>query len=599
MKTNDGQHPAVTHALSFRAYLRVLVTLFAVGLFVSIVIWLTIPDRVLIENAPGIVILLFKRHDVMVLAFYLILIVVMYVSWRREWNIQSRLINSSGNWLLNRFGISLVTLMVLFVCAAGVKIVFDGFALSPDEFFVDFAAASISAAYLLSPLDPAWQTLATALQPGFMQISPDHSFWSPLWRPGNAMLVALFDTVGLGLWTHSVLASACLPLIAMIAQRLWPNYRAAPLLAVLLLALSPQFLVTGMTRYAMTAHLFFGLLWLVCFLRDDRKGHAAAALVGFFAVGIHHVHIHPLFVMPFMLTLLKDRRWRLAGFYACWYSLALAYWLFWRDIAEIIARGDSSVLGDVAYLSSTTSHYLLSHSLVDIFYWIVNFFRFIAWQNLALVILCLIGLMTIKNAERPVRNLAWAILLSLLPYLLLMPSQGHGWGYRFLHPLLGNFALIAVFGWISIESRISTKIRPRLITALISLALITAVIGLPLRLYQAYQFNRPFAQASNFIAQQKADLVILDHRHIWFGLDLVRNDPLLRNRPKVLAISFIRDEQLEILCAGRQTVLIGYPELQQFGMKTTIDDPAVLQTKRNALITKLSKAGCGPLIIRP
>ncbi len=42
----------------------------------------------------------------------------------------------------------------------------------------------------------------------------------------------------------------------------------------------------------------------------------------------------------------------------------------------------------------------------------------------------------------------------------------------------------------------------------------------------------PFAAADRFLREIKEPLVIVDTTPIWYGQDLVRNDPFLANTPK-------------------------------------------------------------------
>ena len=582
--------------------IRVVLALFLFALGLSLLFHFTIPDDVLLRHPAAIVVYLFKQHDIYWIAPALILL----AAWRFRLGAPapgqvSQLAVAVEVLARHRAWPWLFAALTLALAGLGRELVFHRYALSPDEFFVEFAAASFLQGHLLSPIAEAWRDYALALQPRFVQFSADFLYWSPLWRPGNALLVALFALLKLEPWTHAVLAAGSIPLIAGLARRLWPATASAPVIAAGLLALSPQFAITAMTQYAMTAHLFFGLLWLTFYLRDTAGGHAAAAIVGFFAVGLHHFHIHPLFVLPFMVTLLWHRRWPLALFYALWYALAIGFWFFWRDLAEAWLRGDASAIGgigDLAFLSDVSWHYLTSHGPIDLLYWAVNLSRFISWQNLTMVLLAYAGLRSLRGAPLVLRQLAWAIGLSLLPYILLMPSQGHGWGYRFMHPLLGNFVLLAVHGWITVRQRLAVQERQRAAAVLIALALIAGGIGIPLRMWQAEAMTRPFALASRAIAGLDADVVLLDIRDSWFASAMVRNDPLLRNRPKVMSAQHLSAGKIKALCRGRRVLLLQHAALAQFGILAIPDDPAAAPVRRRALRQIFADAGCAPLDLK-
>src|SRR3546814_16107538 len=71
-----------------------------------------------------------------------------------------------------------------------------------------------------------------------------------------------------------------------------------------------------MTAYAMPAHLTINLCWLWFVLRRRWWADAAALTLGFFAVGLHQFHYHPLFAAPILFLLLLRKAWGRAAFYA-------------------------------------------------------------------------------------------------------------------------------------------------------------------------------------------------------------------------------------------------------------------------------------------
>src|SRR3546814_16755822 len=82
-----------------------------------------------------------------------------------------------------------------------------------------------------------------------------------------------------------------------------------------------------MTAYALPAHLTITLCWLWFVLRRRWWADAAALTLGFFAVGLHQFHYHPLFAAPILFLLLLRKAWGRAAFYALGY---LAIGLFWQ-----------------------------------------------------------------------------------------------------------------------------------------------------------------------------------------------------------------------------------------------------------------------------
>ncbi|MCB9948062.1 MAG: hypothetical protein H6842_09575 [Rhodospirillaceae bacterium] len=488
---------------------------------------------------------------------------------------------------------------VVVVAAAGSWLVFAGHPLAMDEFMALFQARALQGGALIPALPADWADFAEALQPIFLRHDPTLGVWSPDYRPGNAAIVALFGAVHLAPLAEPLMAGASVALVAWLARRTWPEERHLPIIAAALLAASPQLLVTAMTPYSMTAHLFFNLAWVVLHVRDDRAGHAGALAVGFLAIGLHQVHVHPAFILPFMLSLLWRRRVWLAALYASAYAAFLLFWLFWRDIAMALEGLPHSVgVGDGGYLAEGLLRRLRSHSLADIHMWLGNLGRFVAWQNLALLPLAVAGLAQLRRAPWLVRMLAWGCLTSLLPYLLLMPYQGHGWGYRYLHVCLGSFALIAAYGWVALKRDLAPASARRTAAALVAAAAIGVVVGVPLRAVQAHRFAHPFAEAQAYVERLPVDAVLIDTAAIWYGTDLVRNDPFLRNTPKLMAVGQLTDGQLETLCRDRDVAFVGLADLSALGLRPNphVGGTAGAATQARPVADRLAAAGCTPVL---
>lgn len=505
-----------------------------------------------------------------------------------------------------------VLLLIAFtvlIIGTGTLLVYHGHALSVDEFMVRFQAAIFLHGWLIAPVSDSWISMTDALQPSFVEINKQFQFWVPGYRPGHSLLYAAFGLIGLELFVNTVLCGLCVWLIVLLARREWPDEPYAPILAAALLVVSPQFLVTGMTSYAMPAHLFASLLWLYCFTNGRLWGHAAAVTVGIFAIGLHQVHIHPAFALPFLVHLLfVERRWRLSLVYAVSYAAAVVLWTFWIEIAvwvhgfepiasQAVQSGPPKAgTGDGAfYFLNAIIVGLSRHGWQDIFLWLTNTTQFVGWQNFALLILVMIGLSQWRDMPPRVRLLALSIASTLLPYILLMPMQGHGWGYRYLHPVLGNFVLIALFGFFATRKIMTAEIRARLNAFLLAASAVTVLIALPLRFAQVEHFVRPFAAAQSFISAQPHDFVIINTTEVWYGRDLVRNDPLLNNAPKVMDARGLSKAELRRLCQNHSSVYVDFETVSGLGVKP--QEPRTEEAKAEAthVRDKMDAGGCAYL----
>ncbi len=570
-------------------------TLLVLCILTGVSWWLFLGKQAILLAPPYVAVYQVSMQDVpwFVLLATVIPLVVIAARYERTGTVLGAIVGASARI---KHPVAFITLLTFLLTALGTHWVYHAYPLSLDEFLAWFQARTFAGGHILARLPQQWNAFAEALQPIFMRYDHTHGLWVPGYRPLSAAFIALFELIGAGPYTNSILAAGSVVLVAAIAKRIWPEQPQAPVLAALFLAVSPQFLVTGMTAYAMTSHLFFNLLWLLFFLRDDRRGHLAAALTGFVAIGLHQIHIHPFFVLPFMVALLQERRVKLLAFYTIWYAAALGFWIIWRDLATAMAATNNTATvatAEGSFFLTRAFNLIREHDLVgDFILWTTNLARFLGWQAPLVLVLAYAGANTLPDAPRPVKLLAWGIITSLVPYIFFMPGQGHGWGYRYLHVALGSIALLAVHGVMVISSRSRTDdqiLHQRILTGLLIFGL---AVGIPLRLMQVEHFVRPFANADAYIKNIHVDLAIVNTMGIWFGVDLVRNDPYLQNRPIVMAVTLLNPEKLRLLCTHYKPVVIDYDSLARFGIQPRILDKGDRQKQQEQFGQFLTYAGC-------
>lgn len=479
--------------------------------------------------------------------------------------------------------------LVLLLVVAGTHYVTENFPLSLDEFWADFDAKVIAHGHLLAPVAPEWRDYVPALQPTFRREIAGNAFWMSNYLPMNAALRAVFAAIGEPALAGACLAAVAVAALAGIARRLWPERPDAAFVSVILLATSSQFLVTAMTPYAMTAHLAFNLVWLWLFLRDTRLCHGAAIVAAFVACGLHQVVFHPLFAAPFIAALWFDRRWKLALCYTLAYA---AIGLFWLSYWNLLFAAAGIIQSADAELSSLPQRIakLIDIGPGTIGFMVLNLYRFIAWLSPLLVPLAIVGVACPRPWKAPLTQLAMGIALTVLAVTVLMPFQGHGWGYRYLHGLLGSFALLAAEGWVRITDRGGPAAKAAR-TALLSGAALSFFVVLPWLGYHVHAFIRPYADAASAIAHTRADIVIVDPTDSWYGADLVRNDPFLRMGPKVLSVGELQEPQIRSLCARYDVALFGRQDMQRYGVRKA-ELPAASEGTRNNLAL-LRGLGCG------
>lgn len=439
-----------------------------------------------------------------------------------------------GPLALSVRGVALLVLAVVALCYLGRQYALLGYDLVRDEQMVAFDAFVYRHGQLVWLLPAMWREEAAALNLVFMYPVSHPVAWISTYLPGNALLhAAVGSVVDPGL-TAPILAGLCIPVFWSIARRIWPDDAEAPVVAVLLLVISGQFLITAMTTWAMTAHLFFNLVWLRLFLANRRGADIAALAIGAFATGLHQPLFHPLFVMPFGILLLVQREWSRALLIGIGYALIGMFWLAWPHWIEALVAGPGSAFGSGTNFAERAGD-AIAHNADNLAMMGANLLRFLTWQNLALLPLMLAAVPVMRRVPLAAA-LAGGFIVPILAITVLLPWQGYGFGYRYLHPVLGNAVLLAVFGWRNL-SALHDRLRP----ALITLCAGSLLVLLPTQLWFAHGIVFANSLASRTIDSSGADYALLNPSDGFGYSNLVINRPDLRNRPIRLQADNVRD----------------------------------------------------------
>jgi hypothetical protein len=505
-----------------------------------------------------------------------------------------------------------LALLVVMLGALGAHQALLDYPLSWDECLARFDALIFRSGRTVAPLAEEWRRYADALAwQSFMQPVADHAALVSAYLPVNAGLRALIGGFADERLTSPLLAALAILSAYGVGRRLWPDRRDAGFVAALLVLTSCQVLVTAMTPYAMTAHLAFNLLWLWLFLRDTRLSHAGAILIGFLACGLHQLVFHPLFAAPFIFSLYRQKRIALALVYALFYAgiglFWISYWKIGLALQDLAAPGAAPGAGAIAgtrFFVERVASLLIDYEWQSVPLMLKNSLRFIVWQNPLLLPLAalsgrafdhaafersrsnadnVIDLKELERAsrEKPVptfsqrapaqdrpyaRELLAGVLLTFAVMCLLMPYQGHGWGYRYLHGLIGNLALLAGFGWIAATRGATMREGAAMRAALFLSSAFSLCVLLPAHLEDAHAVTEPYARADAAIRRAKSDIVLIDKTGMRYGGDFARNDPFMRERPVRLALDKLSDADLAALCARYRLELFDASSGAAFGV---------------------------------
>jgi hypothetical protein len=502
------------HAVTWGIFATMLVALFGIVARFQVML-----DGLARPMATNIFFRLYALYEQPFLLLLLATAIVMAVMTRRAAR------SPDASWLdaipLPDAGTALVLGGLVFVVTVAVThLVLHGYAFSMDEFSADFQARLFARGQYEATLPPFWRPFAGGLIPVFVGFHPATWTWISVYLPVYSALKAPFVALGLGTLLNPLLAGLSIAALIVVTRRLWPNERLRPWVAILALATSSEFLVTSGSAYSMPAHLLLNLVWLWLYLRGDARSWAFALVVGVLALGLHNPFPHALFVAPFLLRLARERKWHRLGAAAVVYGAAAVVWLAWLGFARTPSAGGPGI----------TSVFSVPNLQV---LWLqgINVALLFTWQAPLVGLLVVAALCRARQFPPVLADLAWGVLLTLLVYMCFPSTQGHGWGYRYAYQVLGNIALLAAAG---APALVELTGRRRAGILLAASFVVAALVQLPLRFVDTERFVRPFAAGAEYVQTRSADVVLIHGDSIWYGRDLLRNDPFLEGQPVVI-----------------------------------------------------------------
>lgn len=522
---------------------------------------------------------LFIQQDVWLLELFFVLSILVFLSPKE---IKLPILFRSEH-------VVIATIAIMILCYLGHRLLLMGYDLSRDEQMANFDASIFARGRLTWPLPQSWQREAGALNLEFMLPIAQPVAWVSAYLPMNAVLRATVGALADPSWTGPLLTAGSLPLILGIAKRIWPADNETSTIVALILIGSGQFVITGMTAYAMPAHLFFNLLWLRLFMADRRVCDGAAILTGFVATGLHQPLFHPMFVGPFLLLTLIERRWMRLLCFVVGYGVISLFWLSWPLFIHSLMTGPNSVAAAAGTDYFSRSLQVFSLNMGNITLTAANLLRFCTWQHLLLLPFLVTGFIAAKE-DHFAGAVALSFILPIAVIAIILPYQGIGFGYRYLHGVLGNAALLAGYGWRHMNVW-REQLRPIFLRATAA----SVLVLLPVQAWMAHARYQPFASASMKIDKSGADYAVIEARDGPLMMDTVLNRADLSNRPIRLAYENIKnmDALAKRICRPGVTVAFGTdafyaPSWSYFG-----NEPQRLaSTSLTALKTPFEQAGC-------
>lgn len=424
----------------------------------------------------------------------------------------------------------------------------QGIGFSADEYAALLQADFLRQGSFTGTIPTEWLPLREGVTPVFVFEGQESTEWVYQYIPGYAILVYLAGMLDAVALLNPILNALTVVLVAEIAEKRWSNRQDLAILATMLIATSQQFLLTGGSQYSMPAHLMFNSLWLFGYVTGPRSVIWMGP-VGAFASLLHQPIPHPLFVAPFLLRMLREKRIGALVYLSLWYTIAIVCFVFWRKIGGAIP---ASILG----LPKMGNVVVLLMNVILIATWNAPV---VAWG-------LLVAIRNMRSLDCIDLDLLFGIVAVLLFFLTFVPvTQGHGWGWRYGHQVLVNIVLLATTGWSASSKLMEARHAKRMLTCSFLVSLLVLV---PWRTAVAYRIVKPFSNAVDWMSKQEEHVLVIPADSIWYGRDLIRNHPSMRKPVTLRGSSLAGSDTAAIPEPWRTSVRwITVEELEALGLE--------------------------------
>ena len=458
-----------------------------------------------------------------------------------------------------------IALGVLMATCIGRFAVYQNFDLCIDEYLNDFEVRILDQHHLVATVPEEWRDFQNAMKVPYENYNPDKGYWASGFLPGFASLDYIFSKFDLDWALSPTLAALSILLVASLARRIFPDHPTfAGNIAILLLALSPQFLAMAMTKFAWTAHLCSTLLWVWLFIHPNRLLFLLTPILGALLIGLHQPQVHPLAAAPFVLRLMYTRQWKVFAWFVFWYLIGAWGWYQVFALLRPTAFASGGDLNNFLPMSAFSIVPILLALIFAAFHAVTV----LAWATPVLVPFLGMLLFTWKKQPPVIQDGLLAVCLTFFFYLFFPHPQGHGWGFRYLHSVYGLLALAATGGALTLcregwNSQVSK--------AVLAGAAFSLLVQIPYRIQEIRTMVRPLALTWNYISGQPSDFVIIKTSDFWYSWDLVRNDPWLKQKPLVFNGDKLTPVQWSDLGRKGTVTVVGAGEVKGFGV--ILSDP--------------------------
>ncbi|CAN0621882.1 conserved membrane protein of unknown function [Burkholderia multivorans] len=424
---------------------------------------------------------------------------------------------------------------VAILFALGARFIYHAHPLSMDEYAVWFQSRIFASGALTGQFPPDWldRLIYPPFQNYFLTVSRASGQVASVYWPGFALAMTPFSLIGAEWLCNPVLSALSLVAIARTCRLVFPGEDSVAGWAMLFAVASPAFVAMGISYYAMTGLLLTNLVFTWGFLQPTARRLFLSGVVGSIALTFHNPMPHALFAFPWLVWFLCQRPpWRqmvalVAGYVPLTLLLGVGWIVFKAHLSADVAS-HAAYLPSQHALDQIASAFSLPDPAVVVIR-LAGTVKLWIWAVPGILILAGMGYARTRE-NTAIQLLAASAMLTFFGYFFVLFDQGNGWGYRYFHPAWSVLAILAgaaVAGKIRNEDREASPAMRNLAGALVFCSLLILVP------WQLRDVERHIGAQLARIPESPSDgrsIAFLSVDRSMFLVDLVQNDPFLRNR---------------------------------------------------------------------
>ena len=432
-----------------------------------------------------------------------------------------------------------VPLAVALACSAALAIasvtIYHAHPLAMDESAPVMQSMAFASGRLLGQYPSAlidW-LIYPPFQNYFIHVSRESGLVASAYWPGFALLLTPFTAIGAAWLCNPILGGLSIWVIQRLTRELTGSIEAAGC-AVLFTIASAAFVINSISFYSMTAHLLCNGTFALLLLKPTPIRALVAGFIGGLALTLHNPIPHLLFAIPWAawLTLRTDRLRLIAAAAAGYAPWVVIVGFGWYEVLQglkppgtdgMVAPGSlASALGMLGSVFSLPG----GSQIIDR---VIGLAKLWLWAAPALILMAGIGFWRHRRDGRFRWLLAGAV-LTLVGYLFVPLSGGHGWGFRYFHSAWFVLPVLAAAALAPRSTDASKSEHPTggLTGYSQAAALGGLLVMVPYFAWQVQSFISAHLAQAPVADHGSARVVIISPFMQYYAQDLVQNDPFLR-----------------------------------------------------------------------